>query len=112
MAGVPVKNLLTASNGEQGLEVLKSNWIDMVFADTLRRAKGRIILGCFMHLSDSPVDEVPDVDPYYRGHIFPRGGPGTSPDRRRFQNSDRPRTGGFQQARHRQQFRQSRRRNR
>ena len=33
MAGVPVDKLLTAENGARGLELLKSNWIDLVFAD-------------------------------------------------------------------------------
>jgi two-component system chemotaxis response regulator CheY len=33
MAGVPVDKLLTAGNGAQALELLNSNWVDLVFAD-------------------------------------------------------------------------------
>jgi two-component system, chemotaxis family, chemotaxis protein CheY len=33
MAGVPVKTLLTATNGQEALEILGREWVDLVFAD-------------------------------------------------------------------------------
>lgn len=33
MAGVAVSTLYQASNGEEALELMKSNWIDLVFSD-------------------------------------------------------------------------------
>jgi two-component system chemotaxis response regulator CheY len=33
MAGVAVSTLHQASNGEEALEVMKNNWIDLVFSD-------------------------------------------------------------------------------
>jgi len=33
MAGVPVSTLYQAANGQEALEVLRSNWVDLVFAD-------------------------------------------------------------------------------
>ena len=33
MAGVPLKELYTAENGQQALELLQNNWIDLVLTD-------------------------------------------------------------------------------
>lgn len=33
MSGVPLANLFTASNGAEALDVLRGNWVDLVFAD-------------------------------------------------------------------------------
>ncbi len=33
IAGVPLGELYEAENGQQGLDIMKDNWIDLVFAD-------------------------------------------------------------------------------
>lgn len=33
MAGVPVRTILTATNGKEALEILNKEWVDLVFAD-------------------------------------------------------------------------------
>jgi adenylate cyclase len=46
---------------------------DRMFAEVLRKSKSKTILGCYMHTSDAPVADVPDVDRFYRGFFYLKG---------------------------------------
>lgn len=46
---------------------------DGLFADVLKSEQSRTILGCFMHPSEEPVEDLPEsCDPNYKGYVFPR----------------------------------------
>ncbi|MBL7649694.1 MAG: response regulator [Candidatus Hydrogenedentes bacterium] len=52
MAGVAVSNLHQASNGEEALEVMKNNWVDLVFSDINMPGMGGVEMIEHMRASD------------------------------------------------------------
>ena len=53
MAEVPIANLFQASNGKEGLEIAKKEWIDVVFADDPPAIEEYILS---LRISGLPVD--------------------------------------------------------
>lgn len=60
MSGVEVKTLLTAGNGQEALEILDRDWVDMVFADINMPVMGGVELVRRM-MADDGMKAIPVV---------------------------------------------------
>ncbi len=60
LAGIPVKNFFQAENGQEGLNILKDNWIDLIFADINMPVMGGIEMVENMS-NDGLLDTIPVI---------------------------------------------------
>lgn len=60
MAGIPVTDLLTAVNGQEALDVLAKQWVDLVFADINMPVMGGVELVRRMK-ADEAMKEIPVI---------------------------------------------------
>jgi two-component system chemotaxis response regulator CheY len=60
MADVPVKNLLTAVNGREALDILGREWVDLVFADINMPVMGGVEMVRLMK-ADQDMKDIPVV---------------------------------------------------